>query len=175
MYQLGNTGDGVNNVIVPTGHMVDAVATRAADPALQADDLHDQALIAGQYNGPRIQQRQEIVIEICCSRWDRKAASADETCPVYVARVAITSDPADTVALGQGAYLIDNAIDAERRPPFADNINNNFLIIDQAKPNRRRHAHMKVKTQAVRRPASPPMILPSGRRHKAQSFANWAV
>jgi hypothetical protein len=54
MRQLGNTSDGINNVIVSTGHMIDAVATRRADPAFEADELRNQTLVARQYDAPGV-------------------------------------------------------------------------------------------------------------------------
>ena len=64
MYHLDGASDGVDDIVVGAWGMVDGVTTRASYPALKTNNLRNQPLVARQYNGPRIQQRQEIVVEI---------------------------------------------------------------------------------------------------------------
>jgi hypothetical protein len=48
-----NAANGVGDVVVGAGRMVDAVAAGARDPPLQADDLGDEPIMARQGSGQR--------------------------------------------------------------------------------------------------------------------------
>ncbi len=60
MHQLSNTSDGVSDVVMAARHVADAIATRRADPALQADDLRAR----GSTMAPIFNKGQQVVIEI---------------------------------------------------------------------------------------------------------------
>ena len=51
-----NAANGVGDVVVRAGRMVDAVAAGARDPPLQADDLGDEPIMARQHDAAAVQQ-----------------------------------------------------------------------------------------------------------------------
>ena len=66
-----DTRNGVGEVVVTIGRMVDGVATAARRPAFEADDLLNQPGLIDQLHHLIRQQRQETDVEIVSSIWPR--------------------------------------------------------------------------------------------------------
>jgi len=118
----GYTRDRIRKIIMCARCMVDAVPAGARHPALQADDLGDEPIMARQGDVASVEQRQHVPEQIGLGLLADFVADAvpAERFLNELAAVMIANNLADAIALEQRGEIVDHRQWRERRLRLAD-------------------------------------------------------
>src|SRR5262249_54868639 len=126
-----NAANGVGDVVVGAGRMVDAIPAAPRGAALEGRQLAGELRMVDQVDQLRIHQRKQVEIQIALRLRCRLISDAmfAELLHRPFAAVAVALDTVDAIVLEQPGKFADRGFGRERRPDLPDGVNHRYVAV----------------------------------------------